>query len=164
MISLLTGKLDKLGFGVTLIDLAARGWFRLDGPTGPAPTGASGPAGPAMCVVAAETPPGPLAPFERRVVAHVALRAGARGEVPAPALSDGFESGETDFMKAFREEVDADARERGLTRPRLSGRRIGLLCALLLIRRARCLSPSTPRTGTARSPTRACPISENSLA
>ena len=133
MISLLTGKLDKLGFGVTLIDLAARGWFRLDGPTGPAPAGASGPAGPAMCVVAAETPPGPLAPFERRVVAHVALRAGARGEVPAPALSDGFESGETDFMKAFREEVDADARERGLTRPRLSGRRIGLLCALLLI-------------------------------
>ena len=133
VISLLTGKLDKLGFGVTLIDLAARGWFRLDGPTGPAPAGASGPAGPAMCVVAAETPPGPLAPFERRVVAHVALRAGARGEVPAPALSDGFESGETDFMKAFREEVDADARERGLTRPRLSGRRIGLLCALLLI-------------------------------
>ncbi len=133
VISLLTSKLDKLGFGVTLIDLAARGWFRLDGPTGPAPAGTSGPAGPAMCVVAAETPPGPLAPFERRVVAHVALRAGARGEVPAPALSDGFEGGETDFMKAFREEVDADARQRGLTRPRLSSRRIGLLCALLLI-------------------------------
>ena len=86
-----------------------------------------------MCVVAAETPAGPLAPFERRVVAHVALRAGVRGEVPAPALSDGFEGGETEFMKAFREEVDADARQRGLTRPRLSGRRIGLLCALLLI-------------------------------
>ena len=133
VISLLTSKLDKLGFSVTLIDLAARGWFRLDGPTGPAPAGASGPAGPAMCVVAAERPSGPLAPFERRVVAHVALRAGARGEVPAPALSDGFEGGETAFMKAFREEVDADARQRGLTRPRLSGRRIGLLCALLLI-------------------------------
>ena len=88
-----------------------------------------GPAGPAMCVVPAETPAGPLAPFERRVVAHVALRAGARGEVPAPALSDGFEGGETEFMKAFREEVEADARQRGLTRPRLSGRRIGLLCA-----------------------------------
>ena len=67
------------------------------------------------------------------MVAHVALRAGARGEVPAPALSDGFEGGETAFMKAFREEVDAHARQRGLTRPRLSGRRIGLLCALLLI-------------------------------
>ena len=29
VISLLTGKLDKLGFRVTLIDLAARGWFRI---------------------------------------------------------------------------------------------------------------------------------------
>ena len=136
VISLLAGRLDKLGFGVTLIDLVAPGWFGVDGPLGPAlagPAGAWGPAGPAMCVVAAETPAGPLAPFERRVVAHVALRAGARGEVPAPALSDGFEGGETEFMKAFREEVDADARQRGLTRPRLSGRRIGLLCALLLI-------------------------------
>jgi hypothetical protein len=136
VISLLTGKLDKLGFGVTLIDLAARGWFQVNGPTGQGsagPAGTWGPAGPAMCVVAAETPAGPLAPFERRVVAHVALRAGVRGEVPAPALSDGFEGGETEFMKAFREEVDADARQRGLTRPRLSGRRIGLLCALLLI-------------------------------
>ena len=136
VISLLTGKLDKLGFQATLIDLAARGWFQVNGLAGQAPAGlggAWGPAGPAMCVVPAETPAGPLAPFERRVVAHVALRAGARGEVPAPALSDGFEGGETDFMKAFREEVDADARQRGLTRPRLSGRRIGLLCALLLI-------------------------------
>jgi len=84
-------------------------------------------------VVPAETPGGPLAPFERRVLAHVALRAGARGEVPAPALSDGFEGGETDFMKAFREEVDADARRRGLTRPRLSPGRIALLCLLLLV-------------------------------
>ena len=136
VISLLTGKLDKLGFKATLIDLAARGWFQVNGLAGQAPAGpggAWGPAGPAICVVPAETPTGPLAPFERRVVAHVALRAGVRGEVPAPALSDGFEGGETEFMKAFREEVDADARQRGLTRPRLSGRRIGLLCALLLI-------------------------------
>ena len=135
MISLLTGKLDKLGFGVTLIDLAARGWFAVSGPTGQA--GAWEPAGPAMCVVPAETPAGPLAPFERRVVAHVALRAGARGEVPAPALSDGFEGGETDFMKAFREEVDADARQRGLTRPRLSG--AGSACC------ARCCSSRPER-------------------
>ena len=136
VISLLTGKLDKLGFKATLVDLAARGWFQVNGLAGQAPAGlggAWGPAGSAMCVVPAETPGEPLAPFERRVVAHVALRAGARGEVPAPALSDGFEGGETDFMKAFREEVEADARQRGLTRPRLSGRRIGLLCALLLI-------------------------------
>jgi hypothetical protein len=84
-------------------------------------------------VVPAETPGGPLTPFERRVVAHVALRAGARGEVPAPALSDGFGGGETEFMSAFREEVDAEARRLGLTRSRLSGRRIGLLLLLLFV-------------------------------
>ncbi len=54
-----------------------------------------------MCVVPAEARGGPLTPFERRVVAHVALRAGARGEVPAPALSDGFGGGEAEFMSAF---------------------------------------------------------------
>jgi len=54
-------------------------------------------------VVPAETPGGPLTPFERRVVAHVALRAGARGEVPAPALSDGFGGGETVVEGRLRE-------------------------------------------------------------
>ena len=85
-----------------------------------------------VCVVSA-TPGGPLAPFERRAVAHVAVRAGARGEVPAPALSEGFGGGETEFMSAFRAEVDAEARRLGLTRSRLSGRRIALLLLLLLI-------------------------------
>jgi hypothetical protein len=97
------------------------------------PMGPAGPGGPALCVVPTETPGGPLTPFERRVVAHVGLRAGARGEVPAPALSDGFGGGETEFMSAFREEVDAEARRLGLTRARLSGRRIGLLLLLLFI-------------------------------
>jgi len=139
VISLLAGRLDRLGFRATLIDLAVRGWFQVIAPAEPAGSapagqaGAWGPPGPAMCVLAEETPGGPLAPFERRVVAHVALRAGARGAVPAPALSDGFAGGETEFMAAFGEEVDAEARRRGLTRPRLSARRIGLLCALLLI-------------------------------
>ena len=85
-----------------------------------------------MCVVPAEAPAEPIAPYERRVMAHVARRAGVRGEVPAPALSDSFEGGEAAFMKAFREEVTADAERRGLTRARLSGRRIGLLCLVLL--------------------------------
>jgi hypothetical protein len=75
----------------------------------------------------------PLAPYERRVMAHVALRAGVRGEVPAPALADSFAGGESAFMRAFREEVTADTTQRGLTRPRLSGRRAGLLCLLLLV-------------------------------
>jgi hypothetical protein len=139
VISLLIGRLEKLGLGATLIDLAARGWFQVRAPGGPPALGpgrgdgAWEPAGPAMCVVSAESPAGPLTPFERRVLAHVALRAGALGEVPAPALSDGFERGEDAFMKAFRQEVDAEARRRGLTRARLSGRRIGLLCLLAFV-------------------------------
>ena len=123
MVSLLARRLDKSGFGATLVDLAARGWFEVRTPAGVA--GLAGPGGPrvygllrgrehqALCVVPAETPGGPLAPFERRTVAHVALRAGARGEVPAPALSDGFGGGETQFMSAFRNEVDAEARRLG---------------------------------------------------
>src|SRR5690349_18911905 len=131
VVSLLARRLDRSGFGATLVDLAARGWFEVRAPAGPA--GSAGPGGPALCVVPAETPGGTVTPFERRVVAHVALRAGARGEVPAPALSDGFGGGETEFMSAFREEVDAEARRLGLTRSRLSGRRIGLLLLLLLV-------------------------------
>ena len=129
VVSVLASRLDRDGFGVTLADLAARGWFRLSGSPGP-----SGPVMcPVMCTVPPETPAEPLAPYERRVMAHVARRAGVRGEVPAPALSDGFEGGEAAFMQAFRKEVDADVVQRGLTRPRLSGRRIGLLCLALLV-------------------------------
>jgi len=128
VVSLLAGRLDRDGFGVTLADLAARGWFRLSGTPGPA-----GLTGPVMCVIPAETPAEALAPYERRVMAHVARRAGVRGEVPAPALSDSFEGGETAFLKAFRDEVTADAEQRGLTRPRLSGRRVGLLVLVLFI-------------------------------
>jgi hypothetical protein len=125
VVSLLAGRLDRDGFAVTLADLAARGWFRL--------SGTPGPAGPVMCVVPAQTPAEPLAPYERRVIAHVGLRAGVRSEVPAPALSDSFEGGEPAFMKAFRGEVTADTEERGLRRPRLSGRRAGLLCLVLFV-------------------------------
>ncbi len=132
MVSLLAGRLGAAGFGATLVDLASRGWFELGAPDGPAPDGTA-PDGTVMCVVGSARPAGGLAPFERRVVAHVALRAGARGEVPAAALADGFEGGEAEFMKAFGDEVAADAGQRGLVRPRLSAGRIGLLCALLLI-------------------------------
>jgi hypothetical protein len=123
VVSLLTGRPDRDWFGATLADLAACGWFRL--------SGTADPAGPVMCVVPAETPAVPLAPYERRVLAHVARRAGVQGEVPAPALSDGFEGGEDAFMKAFRAEVTADTERRGLLRPRLSGRRVGWLILVL---------------------------------
>jgi hypothetical protein len=133
VVSLLARRLEQDGFGVTLADLAARSWFRLSGIPGP-----GGPVMcPVMCTVPAETPAEPLAPYERRVMAHVARRAGVRGEVPAPALSDSFEGGREAFMKAFRDEVTADAERRGLRRPRLSGRRIGLLCLVLAAERGR---------------------------
>ena len=81
VVSLLARRLDRSGFGATLVDLAARGWFEVRAPAGAA--GSARPGGPALCVVPAETPGGPLTPFERRVVAHVALRAGAAGHVRA---------------------------------------------------------------------------------
>ena len=133
VVSVLAGRLGRDGFGATLADLAARGWFRLSGTAGPAGPVTCPVMCPVMCTVPAETPAEPLAPYELRVMAHVALRAGVRGEVPAPALSDGFEGGESAFMKDFRDEVIADTERRGLRRPRLSGRRIGLLCLVLLI-------------------------------
>jgi hypothetical protein len=133
VVSLLAGRLERDGFGVTLADLAARGWFRLNGPPGPAGPAMCPVMCPVMCTVPAETPAEPITPYERRVMAHVALRAGVRGEVPAPALSDSFQGGEAAFMKAFREEVTADTEQRGLRRPRLSGRRIGLLCLVLFV-------------------------------
>jgi len=146
VVSLLAGRLRRDGYGATLADLAARGWFRLAPPGLPAgaaggvagwPGAAggpvSGPAGPVMCVVPAEAPVEPLTPYERRVVVHVALRAGAAGQVPAPALADGFQGGEATFMSDFRGDVAADATSRGLTRHRLSGRRIALLCLTLAV-------------------------------
>jgi hypothetical protein len=125
VVSLLAGRLGRDGFAATLLDLSARGWFRLAPPQGAR--------GPVMCVVPTEAPVESLTPYEQRVIAHVAARAAQGGVVPAPALSDGFESGQTGFMKVFGGEVAADARARLLTRPRLSPRRIALLCALLLV-------------------------------
>lgn len=138
VVGLLARRLNKYGFTATLVDLAARGWFQVNLPGQPAllpsaSTGAWVSAGPAMCTLPAELPTEQLAPYERRVAAHVALRAGIHGEVPAPALSDGFEGGEAAFLKAFCDEVTADARQRGLTRARLGGGRIALLCVLLLV-------------------------------
>jgi uncharacterized damage-inducible protein DinB len=130
VVSLLAGRLDQDGFVATLMDLAARGWFRL---TPAAGSVTSRGAAPVMCVLPAQPPAQTLTPHERRVAAHVSLRAGARGEVPVPALWDGFDSGEAEFMKGFREEVAADARQRRLTRRRIRPRRIAQLCALMLI-------------------------------
>ena len=108
-------------YQATLLDLSARGWFRLRRP------GPAGGAGPAMCELAAEQPPGPLTPYERQALTHVAFRAGAHHDVPAPALADGFQNGEDTFLAGFRREVAADARGRDLTQPRLRARTRTLL-------------------------------------
>jgi hypothetical protein len=41
------------------------------------------------------------------------------GAVPGTALDTGFENGEDEFRKPFRDEVRADARGRGLLRSRM---------------------------------------------
>ncbi|HEX6520267.1 MAG TPA: hypothetical protein VF070_09695 [Streptosporangiaceae bacterium] len=128
VVSLLAGNLDALGYPATLLDLAARGWLRLE----PQPDGS------AMCVLPPERPRQQLTSYEQQVYDQVLSRAGNRSDVPAAALSDGFaapvaagpgatgppgtdmKSATDTFMAAFRKEVIADSRRRGLSRQRLS--------------------------------------------
>jgi hypothetical protein len=119
LVSLLAGNLDAYGYPVTLLDLAARGWLRLERRAG----------GPVMCVITASPPRDELTAYERRVFQQALVRAGGQSEVPAQALSDGFASaGSQDstkpardsFMAAFTAEVKQDSRRRGLSRQRLT--------------------------------------------
>ena len=130
-------------YQATLLDLSARGWFRLRLP-GPAAAWAGGDPGPAMCELAAEQPRDALTPYERRALAHVAFRAGVHDEVPAPALSDGFREGEDTFLAGFRREVVTDARSRGLSQPRLRAGTRALLCAAALIPAAAAVAATAP--------------------
>ncbi len=121
VISLLARRLESTGYPATLLDLAARGWFRLESPPGR----------PVMCVLSASRPDTELAAYERRAYAQLVVRAGDRPGVPAEALSDGLavpaeasdgpvKSAKDAFMEAFCAEVIADSRRRGLSRRRLS--------------------------------------------
>jgi hypothetical protein len=128
VVGLVGGRPDADLFTVTLLDLAARGWFRLSRslPDPRAPV-------PAMCVLPAETPVEELAPYELRAVAHLSRRAGPLPEIPAAALADGFEGGAGSFRQAFRGDVVAAARRLGLTRPTLSTARKAMLCLFALV-------------------------------
>lgn len=128
VVGLVAGRPDGDLFTVTLLDLAARGWFRLIQSL-PDPQALV----PAMCVLPAETPVEELRPYEQRAVAHLARRAGPLPEIPAAAVADGFEGGADSFRKAFRDEVVADTRRLGLTRPTLSTGRKAVLCLFALI-------------------------------
>jgi len=128
VVGLLAGRPDADLFTVTLLDLAARGWFRLT-------RGLPDPRAliPAMCVLPAEAPVEELTPYELRAVAHLARRAGPLPEIPAAALADGFDGGADSFRQAFRGDVVADTRRRGLTRPTLSTSRKAVLCLFALV-------------------------------
>jgi hypothetical protein len=123
VVSLLAGQLDSTGYPATLLDLAARGWFRLAEPE----------PGRVMCLLPPDPPRQALAPYEERAAVHLARRAAGRGEVPAAALAEGFADGQVAFGAAFHDEVVADARRRGLIRPRLRGGTALLLGAAALI-------------------------------
>lgn len=119
VVSVLAGRLESAGYPATLLDLAARGWFRLEATAG----------GPVMCVLGPDRPSGELTTYERLAYANLVTRAGGRPDVPAAALSDGFAGPDTAsaakstkdaFMEAFTTEVIEDSRRRGLTHPRLS--------------------------------------------
>src|SRR5215472_4032882 len=123
VVSLLAGHLDDTGYPATLLDLAARGWFRLAEPE----------PGRLMCLLPPHPPLLPLAPYEERAALQLARRAAGRGEVPASALAEGFADGQAAFGEAFHDEVVADARRRGLIKPSLRGRTALLLAAAALI-------------------------------
>jgi hypothetical protein len=123
VISLLAGRLDDTGYPATMLDLAARGWFRLAEPE----------PGRLMCLLPPNPPRQRLAPYEERAALHLARRAAGRGEVPAAALAEGFADGQAAFSEAFHDEVVGDARGRGLIRPRLRGRTALLLAAAAVI-------------------------------
>jgi hypothetical protein len=123
VVSLLAGRLEAYGYPATLLDLAARGWLRLE----------AAESRPVMCVIASDPPSEELADYEQRVYAQAVSRAGSRRDVPARALSDGFagpatlgdsgrdmKSARDRFMAAFQAEVKADSRARGLIRKRLT--------------------------------------------
>jgi hypothetical protein len=140
VVSLLAGRLKKDGYPATLLDLAARGWLRVE----------HQPGGPLMCVIPGDLPRERLTQYERQACAHIELRASGLGQVPAQALGDGFpgrgpagpvgvppamdslNSARENFAADFRREVIADARRRGLTRARLSSR-AGILLGVAAI-------------------------------
>ena len=123
VVSLLAGHLDDTGYPATLLDLAARGWFRLAEPE----------PGRLMCLLPPHPPRLPPAPYEERAALHLARRAAGRGEVPASALAEGFADGQVAFSETFHDEVVTDARNRGLIKPRLRGRTALLLAGAALI-------------------------------
>jgi Predicted membrane protein (DUF2207) len=110
VVSLLAGCLDRDGYPATVLDLVARGWIGL---------GEAEP-GRVTCrpTEGRADDPG-LTGYERQALAHLEFRAAGLGVVPGTALDNGFEAGDDEFRTLFRNEVQADARGRGLLRSRI---------------------------------------------
>jgi hypothetical protein len=103
----------------TLIDLAARGVVAIER-TGPAQAQVR-----LLPNLAGDTA---LLPYERQVLDHLRSKA-HEGVVPAGALTTGPDEESTRWWKAFRSQVIADARSRGLSRPRWHLWQVVLLAA-----------------------------------
>jgi Predicted membrane protein (DUF2207) len=103
------GKVPSAAVAATVVDLAARGYLRLDDVT------------PGHTIVRVVRGPDPDIPlYERRVLDHVASLA-VGGVVPAGALTTGPMERSRTWRSAFDTEVVDDALRRGLVRPRVSG-------------------------------------------
>ncbi len=135
VVALLAGRPDRDGFRATLLDLAARGWFRLRQPGVLIGKDAMELAGPVMCVIAPHAMVAHLLPHERRVAAYLSRGAAASGEIRADVVATGVTAAE---LRAFHAEVAADALARGLIRG--------------LPRRRLTLGPKSARSGLSHTP------------
>jgi hypothetical protein len=99
-------RLDRVTLPATVLDLAARGWYRFD----------EGGPDRVLCRTLRRWAHGVdrLAPYEQRVLDHVAGRMGPGGVAPASALLEDA----ANWWDAFEREVRAEARRLGLTRDR----------------------------------------------
>ena len=108
VVSLLANRLrlDRVTLPATVLDLAARGWYRLD---------EGGPDRILCRQLRHQVRTGDgLAPYERRVLDHIATRMGPDGVAPASALLEDA----ANWSDEFEREIRAEARRLGLTRDR----------------------------------------------
>lgn len=114
VVALLDGRSGRDGFRATLLDLGVRGWFSLRQPGIVIGRDMMRLSGPVVCVLAPGQADVGMLSYERRVARYLTRRAGTRGEFPADTLPGDLAASE---LRAFRDEVTADARARGLITP-----------------------------------------------
>jgi hypothetical protein len=104
-------RLGRPALAGTLLDLAARGWYRIvPGDGGLRCVAAAAPTG---------VPSGLLPAYEQVELAHVHVRLAATGDAPPSALAAGQSTGADDGWARFRAGVIAEAGRLGLVRRRV---------------------------------------------